>query len=30
VEDAGWDIIKCDFTAATRSVFIVAQNKSSI
>ena len=30
VKDAGWDIIKCDFTAATRSVFIVAQNKSSI
>ena len=28
IKVAGWDILKYDFTAATRSVFIVAQNKS--
>jgi len=27
IQNAGWDIVKYDFTAATRSVFIVARNK---
>ena len=30
VKDAGWNIIKYDFTSGTRSVFIVAQNDSCI
>ena len=30
VKAAGWDIVKFDFTAATRSVFIIAKNNSSV
>ena len=30
VKKTGWDIINCDFTSGTRSIFLVVQNKSII